>query len=256
MKTVALALPYWNVGSNVIVSQFRAYSDLRHEARLGVSVGLTGFNVSLNYIKTLNSEDPYMYKGMYFNERYTMDGVTEMQEELQGAYDQGLPYPFLKVLEYFSVNAGSFCWGREYRKAGYYTDALLWFSFSLWLLQCILLFLLPHQYSKVGLLTGCFILLGVLIYVILGPNQLHIPFIGSDGQKILITMRYGCCFYLAIAAGIFSIIHSFTLCVLQYFRLYALDTILSSKLDEDVSPKCRWGNRTKKDVVLHNIKKK
>uniref|UniRef100_A0A914ZBL2 Uncharacterized protein n=1 Tax=Panagrolaimus superbus TaxID=310955 RepID=A0A914ZBL2_9BILA len=43
-----------------------------------------------------------------------------------------------------------------------------------------------------------------------------------------------------------SIIHSFTLCVLQYFRLYALDTILSSKLDEDVSPKCRWGNKSKK----------
>lgn len=126
MFLVALALPYWNVGSNVIVSQFRAYSDLRHEARLGVSVGLTGFNVSLNYIKTLNSEDPYMYKGMYFNERYNMDGVIEMQEELQEAYDQGLPYPFLKVLEYFSVNAGSFCWGRQYRRAGYYANALLW----------------------------------------------------------------------------------------------------------------------------------
>ena len=121
-----MALPYWNVGSNVIVSQFKAYSDLRHEARLGVSVGLRGLNVTLQYIRTVDERNPQMFKGMYFNEKYTMDGVDEMGIELQEAYEQGLPYPMLKVLEYFSLNAGSFCWGREYRKAGYYADSLLW----------------------------------------------------------------------------------------------------------------------------------
>ena len=59
-------------------------------------------------------------------------------------------------------------------------------------------------------------------------------------------MRYGCCFYLAIAAGIMAVIHSFILCVLQHFRFYSLDTILSSKLDDDVPPKCQWRNENKK----------
>jgi dual oxidase maturation factor 1 len=53
-----------------------------------------------------------------------------MATELQAAYRQGLPYPMLKVLEYFSLNQGSFEWGKKYRNAGYYADAMLWYGIS------------------------------------------------------------------------------------------------------------------------------
>ena len=39
---------------------------------------------------------------------------------------QGLPFPILTVGEYFSVDAEGFCWGRNYRQAGYYTSIFLW----------------------------------------------------------------------------------------------------------------------------------
>src|SRR5690606_397209 len=136
--------------------------------------------------------------------------------------------PFLKVLEYFSLNAGSFCWGREYRKAGYFTDTVLLTAVACWALQTVLLLLLPLQYAKTGLATGFFTLLGVLLYIILAPPQLHIPFTGVGGQKVYLVMRYGSSFYLAITSGILSVLFSFSFCVLQHFRIYTLDTIFGS----------------------------
>lgn len=44
--------------------------------------------------------------------------------ELQSALEKGLPYPILKVIEYFSVDAGFI--GRQYRLAGHYTHVFLW----------------------------------------------------------------------------------------------------------------------------------
>uniref|UniRef100_A0A7E4V8V3 Dual oxidase maturation factor 1-like n=1 Tax=Panagrellus redivivus TaxID=6233 RepID=A0A7E4V8V3_PANRE len=239
----ALALPYWNVGSNIIVSQFKANSGLRHEAQVGVAVGLKGVNITLNYIRTLDEVRSQMYQGMYFNEKYTLDGVNDMGLELAAAYEQGMPYPLLKVLEYFTLNGGSFCWGRQYRQAGYYAHAMLWAGFAVWCLQLLVLFLLPHQFGKVGILTGTLILIGVIVYASLGPAQLIIPFVGTDGLKTYIAMRYGASFYVAIAAGILSLIFAITLVILQRLRLYTLDTILSSNLDDTVGPKCRWAEK-------------
>lgn len=68
----SLVLPYWNVGSARIVSQFTP-DQIQHEADLGISVGLRAINVSLKYVRSFGSE-PDRFKGMYFNEKYTMDG--------------------------------------------------------------------------------------------------------------------------------------------------------------------------------------
>merc|ERR1719500_2213589 len=47
----------------------------------------------------------------------------------------GLPFPILTVGEYFTVDAEGFCWGRNYREAGYYTSIFLWMAFALWVLS-------------------------------------------------------------------------------------------------------------------------
>ena len=41
---------------------------------------------------------------------------------------QGLPFPILTVGEYLRVDAEGFCWGRNYRQAGYYTSIFLWYE--------------------------------------------------------------------------------------------------------------------------------
>jgi hypothetical protein len=70
-----------------------------------------------------------------------------------------------------------------------------------WVLQTFLLALVPHHYSKAGLLCGFFTIIGVIVYAMLCPT-LNIPFTGSNRQRTFIQMRYGSSFYLAIAAGI------------------------------------------------------
>jgi dual oxidase maturation factor 1 len=63
---------------------------------------------------------------MFFNERYSLEEVRSMADELIDAYYDGLPYPLLKLLEYFSLSQGAFAWGKQYRNAGYFTSALVW----------------------------------------------------------------------------------------------------------------------------------
>ncbi len=43
------------------------------------------------------------------------------------ALHKGLPYPILTVAEYLSLNEEGFCWGKIYRKAGYFSCIALWY---------------------------------------------------------------------------------------------------------------------------------
>jgi hypothetical protein len=56
-----------------------------------------------------------IYDGIYYNERYSLEGVKSMADELVDAYYDGLPYPMLKLLEYFSLSQDAFAWGKQYR---------------------------------------------------------------------------------------------------------------------------------------------
>lgn len=47
------------------------------------------------------------------------------------ALHKGLPYPILTVAEYLSLNEEGFCWGKIYRKAGYFSCIALWYVFFL-----------------------------------------------------------------------------------------------------------------------------
>ena len=57
---------------------------------------------------------------------------------------KGLPFPILTVAEYMAVDAEGFCWGRTYRKAGYYTSIYLWAAFVMWLCMNLLMVVVPR----------------------------------------------------------------------------------------------------------------
>ena len=61
-----------------------------------------------------------------YNERFHWVSATEIQDEFRAALVKGLPYPILTVVEYFNLDDEGFCWGRQYREAGYYGGILLW----------------------------------------------------------------------------------------------------------------------------------
>jgi hypothetical protein len=238
-----LLLPYWNVGSARILSPYQSHNALRHQSDVGVNVGLTSINLTLKYIRT-NGTDNRIYQGLYLNERYDLKGVSSMSKELQIAYRDGKPYPILKLLEYFSVNQESFAWGKGYRNSGHFTSAVLWAAFATWTLQCVTLALLPHHYSKLGILCGILIFTANIVYASTRPSDPHIPFMGTDGGTTYVHMQYGLCFYLNIVAGLLSTLFGLTLSALQFFRFYTLSTCMSSSLDDCVGPRCRWGRIT------------
>jgi len=47
-------------------------------------------------------------------------------QEYRAAQRRGLPYPILRIAEYFTMDGGGLRWGRFYLEAGYFTHVMLW----------------------------------------------------------------------------------------------------------------------------------
>ena len=52
------------------------------------------------------------------------------------------------------MDAKGFCWGRNYREAGYYTSIFPWMAFALWVLSNLLLIVVPRYGANLMTLTG------------------------------------------------------------------------------------------------------
>lgn len=245
----AIIFPSWNIGSARIISQFRAHSIERVEAYVGAKVGLYSLNLTMNYLSSVDLHEKRL-DGINFNEKFDISSVGSMTAELQAAYRKGLPYPMLKLLEYFSLNQGAFDWGRNYRLAGHFTGAALWTGLGLWLFQLFFLALVPHHYGKLAVASGTFSLTASAVYIALCPRQLKIFFTGVNGVMTALEMRYGACFYLTLVAGTLNITFGGLLCVLQYMHVYTLKTFVAASADSDVRPSCANIASNNEGIVL------
>ncbi|CAI5446068.1 unnamed protein product [Caenorhabditis angaria] len=238
----SIYFPCWAGGSQKIYTQFRAHSNERILANIGVDIGLQKVNVTLRFERLLSSNDLLPEVDMtklYYNEGFDISGVSSMSEALNHALTQGLPYPMLSVLEYFSLNQDAFDWGRHYRVAGHYTNAVMWFGFACWLLSVILILLLPHDAYKSIVATGCSLLVACLLYLLMSPCELRIVFTGENLERVDLTATFSFCFYLIFANGILCIICGLGLGLCQHWRVYVLCTFFEAELDDHVGPKYR-----------------
>ncbi|EFX87619.1 hypothetical protein DAPPUDRAFT_42960, partial [Daphnia pulex] len=183
----------WHTGEGQITSSYRAFSNEKIIAKLGIHIGFNHVNVTLRSAGVFNLSDRIDY-----NERFGWRGPDDMVNEYHKALHKGLPYPILTVAEYLSLNEEGFGWGRTYRQAGYYSCIALWASFAAWLLMNILLVTVPVYGGYMMLLTGGLMLLSNLIYFINVPSRpLLIRF-----EDTIISFTYGWCFWLVLAAGL------------------------------------------------------
>lgn len=127
--------------------------------------------------------------------------VSSMERELERALRKGLPYPILKIIEYLSVDRAGFVWGRQYRLAGYYTCAVLWFAFGCWLVMVVVLCLLPMYYPILLLSCGLATLLADLTYAYNTPEHLSIRFPGPQHTMSVLEFSFSYCFYATAAIG-------------------------------------------------------
>nr|CAD2140797.1 unnamed protein product [Meloidogyne enterolobii] len=253
----SLTLPYWKLSeTREILVHLQPFSKQRHLLNIGVNVGLSALNISLDYVKPFDGRLPHprSLASLHLNEQFDLSGVSSMKTELFKAYKEGQPFPVLCVLEYFSLGQDAFSWGNQFRKAGYYTKALLWFTFGCWLLQFILLPFLPHYFAKTGLLIGFLILLSNMLYILLSPNDLHIAFPSPNGHSNFTQFRFGICFWMNVVAGFVALFFGLFFSLLQFFQLYTLSTFLDCSLDETVCPiKYKFGGKSE-ELLKNSIK--
>uniref|UniRef100_A0A915C0F6 DUOXA-like protein n=3 Tax=Parascaris TaxID=6254 RepID=A0A915C0F6_PARUN len=250
---VTLHHPCWHEGSLRISSVYKAFTNERMDAVLGVRMGLNHVNVTLTAVSATN--DRYgssPLAGLEYNERFEFLNVFSMERELENSLRKGLPYPILKVIEYLSVDRAGFVWGRQYRLSGYYTLCMLWTAFGLWLIEMLVLCLVPHYFCVMVVTVGTAIVLSDLIYFIFLPRHLRIRFPAADGVMSVLEFHLSACFYATLIAGLTSVLFGCLLWFLQAKSIYTLQTFMSCNIDEHCCGFKRRRNR-KKQIHLDAI---
>ncbi|KAK9732406.1 Dual oxidase maturation factor [Popillia japonica] len=208
----------WHVGSQSIVSSYKAFSKEKVQANLNVYVGLQHVNITLRAHNWTTDVD--------FNERFYWYSSAQMGNSFREALSRGLPYPILTVAEYFNTGQEGLSWGGQYRTAGYFAIIMLWTSFALWLLMNLMLIVVPRYGAM--LMTTCGLLLLGTVCGYLGllpenPLVIHIEsstinfhlgwcYCGYLGllpenplvihiESSTINFHLGWCYWLVFAAG-------------------------------------------------------
>uniref|UniRef100_A0A915PG86 DUOXA-like protein C06E1.3 n=1 Tax=Setaria digitata TaxID=48799 RepID=A0A915PG86_9BILA len=230
---ISIHYPSWHQGSTRIYSAYRAFTTDKLDAILGVRMGLKHVNVTLTSVpKTESKSLHHSLDGLEFNERFEFLNVFSMEMELEKSLKKGLPYPILKIIEYLSVDRAGFVWGRQYRLSGYYTIYLLWTAFAFWIVQILMLCLVPHNFAKLVVIVGILIISADFVYFTFVPKNFQIKFPSSDGSISVLDFHFSTCFYTTLTAGITSVIYGGILLILQAKSLYTLKTFITCHPDE------------------------
>ncbi|XP_046678719.1 dual oxidase maturation factor 2 [Homalodisca vitripennis] len=213
----------WHVAKTEIVSTYRAFSRELIHAELGAFIGLGHVNITLKALsQENNSED------IDFNERFSWLGSTEMGESYREALVRGVPFPIMKVAEYFSLGEEGFTWGGQYRAAGYYGSIFLWAAFASWLLMNLLLVVVPRYGAYMMTLTGALMLGAALAYHCLLPSTpLRVRF--ENEQELV--FRLGWCFYLVILAGALCLVVGLCIVAVDLAYPHRFSTVLEVDYD-------------------------
>jgi dual oxidase maturation factor 1 len=112
----------WHTAEAEISVAYKSFSNEKIDAIIGVYIGLDHVNVTLSAMPNFDNHTI----DVNFNERLNFGSPTDLKDGFKAALQKGLPFPILTVAEYMSVDAEGFCWGRNYRQAGYYGGIFLW----------------------------------------------------------------------------------------------------------------------------------
>jgi len=207
----------WHTAEVEISSAYRAFSKEKVMGTLGVNIGLNSVNVTLKALPLYNQSSDIDY-----NERFHWDGATQIREEYRAALHKGLPFPILTVGEYFTVDAEGFCWGRNYREAGYYTSIFLWMAFALWVLSNLMLVVVPRYGAYLVTLTGFTLLFCNFIYFRLLPAR---PLLIRLEQSVLM-FNFGWSFWLVMVAGCLCVLMGGAVSIIDLIYPHKFSTIL------------------------------
>jgi len=207
----------WHVAEVQISSAYRAFSREKVMGTIGVNIGLNAVNVTLKAMPIYNQSSDIDY-----NERFHWVGPDQMKNDYLAALEKGLPFPILTVGEYFTVDAEGFCWGRNYREAGYYTSIFLWMAFALWVISNLLLVVVPRYGANCMAFTGFSLLFCNFIYFqLLPPRPLTIRL-----EQSVLEFSFGWSFWLVLIAGSLCVIMGGAVSIIDLIYPHKFSTIL------------------------------
>lgn len=206
----------WHTSEAEVISSYRSFSDEKIHGKMGIYIGLLSANITLEAMHYNKSMD------VNFNERLSFVRPTELKEEFRAALAKGLPYPILTVAEYMAVDAEGFCWGRNYRTAGYYTGVALWAAFALWLTMNIMLVTVPRYGAYTMSLTGISMLTSNAIYVWLLPSRPLLIRI----ESVVFHFELGWSFWLVLIAGALCLLVGLSISIIDLMYPHKFSTIM------------------------------
>lgn len=234
----------WHVGHATIDSYYRSFSVERVKARVGVHVGLNSVNVTYVAIPEGNETS----RDINYNEEFSWDKPTTLQEEFRDALVKGLPFPILTVLDYLSQDAGGFLWGRSYRKAGDWAQFFLWASFATWLLTNVLLCAVPHYGAYMLQLSGALMIVSAITYYSLLPRfPLSIPL-----ETEVLQLRLGVNYWLLLIGGILAVLVGGAMAVVDILYPSKFATILEVDYDTPYRYFVAQGNQSSRNTSAVN----
>lgn len=142
----------WYTDEACVLTQYKAYifpPNIPQEiqARVGLHIGLRGFNVTLKEMSLSEClgedtehdyERPFPGEEIDYNEQYYWANpwaqgrlgfgrfAGRVSREFRQAQLEGKPYPVLWIAEYFTLDGEQIRWGRKFRQAGWYAHQFLW----------------------------------------------------------------------------------------------------------------------------------
>lgn len=208
----------WHVARTKIHSSYSAFSKELVPAELGAYIGLAHINITL---RGDNNSD------IDFNERFTWRGSGEMGASYRAGLERGLPFPILRVAEYFTLGQEGFTWGGNYRHAGYYTAVFLWAAFACWLLSNLLLLVVPRYGAGALAITGGLMLSSAFTYHCLLPSSpLYVRF-----EERHLSFKFGWCFWLIVLSGALSVFTGLVILAIDFIYPNRFSTILEVDYD-------------------------
>jgi len=208
----------WHVATAEVASAYKAFSVERIMGRVGVYIGLDHANITLDAMPIYYNES----MDVHFNEEFRWESPMQLKKEFKEALVKGLPFPILTVVEYLAVDAEGFCWGRNYREAGYYTSIFLWSSFVLWVSMNIMILVVPRYGAYLMALTGLMMLFSDAVFWNLIPKRplmIHI-------EDVMLKFEMGWCFWSVLIAGSLCFLVGTSISVIDLIYPHSFSTVL------------------------------
>jgi hypothetical protein len=235
----------WYSDEACVLTQYKAYVfpvgiEQEIQARVGLHIGLRGFNVTLKEMsleECLGNDDagdyvrPFPGEEINYNEQfYWADPWAQgrlgfgrfagrVSREFREAQREGKPYPILWIAEYFTLDGEQIRWGRKFRQAGWYTHQCMWLAFALYLVTILLYVFVIRLGAYFTMLTGSIMILACFAFgvIILNDPKMKIPFSNPVDHTVFVDPQFGWSWYLTLFTGIGTLVLGLVVLLMDFF---------------------------------------